>query len=203
MYNDLPFTLNMVLTAKNRAEVEEMVQLAASLGSRGVRFGHLMPTVDTALRGLDLTPEERRDTEIEIGHLKRNSLIPVGFAPGFYSESPFFPCGPLELEEFNLDCKGNLTLCCHLSGQSGPNEGSDLIGSLKDLTLTEACARFRSRVSKYLEDKRERVRRGEFGSLDHFPCWYCAKYLGKIEPLKSIGGHRWLDREAVLERKSS
>ena len=49
---DLPFTLNMVLTAQNRHEVAEMVGLAARLGSRGVRFGHLMPTPETAIRGL-------------------------------------------------------------------------------------------------------------------------------------------------------
>ena len=51
----LPFTFNMVLTAQNRHEVGEMVSLAKSLGSRGVRFGHLMPTPETAMRGLDLS----------------------------------------------------------------------------------------------------------------------------------------------------
>src|SRR5262245_60824555 len=59
VFNDLPFSLNMVLTAHNRSEIEEMVQLAGKLGSQGVRFGHLMPTPDTAIRGLDLTPQER------------------------------------------------------------------------------------------------------------------------------------------------
>jgi MoaA/NifB/PqqE/SkfB family radical SAM enzyme len=39
----LPFTFNMVLTSRNRCEIAEMVELAHNLGSRGIRFGHLMP----------------------------------------------------------------------------------------------------------------------------------------------------------------
>jgi MoaA/NifB/PqqE/SkfB family radical SAM enzyme len=116
---DLPFTINMVLTSQNRHEVGEMVGLASRLGSRGLRFGHLMPTSDTARRQLDLSPHERRDVEAEIGRLHQASLVPVIMAPGYYSESPLFPCAPLTVQEYNLDYRGNLTLCCHLSGFSG------------------------------------------------------------------------------------
>ena len=88
---ELPFTLNMVLTAQNRNEIGEMVVLAEQLGSGGVRFGHLMPTPETALRKLDLSPEERREIESEIWGLKQSASIPVGMAPGYFSEAPFFP----------------------------------------------------------------------------------------------------------------
>src|SRR5207253_10079250 len=54
---ELPFTWNMVLTAQNRKEIAEIVSLAERLGTGGVRFGHLMPTPETALRKLDLSPE--------------------------------------------------------------------------------------------------------------------------------------------------
>jgi MoaA/NifB/PqqE/SkfB family radical SAM enzyme len=180
---ELPFTLNMVLTARNRSEVAEMVELAERLGSGGVRFGHLMSTPDTALGGLNLSPRERREVESEIWRLKESASVHVTMAPGYYSESPFFPCGPLELEEFNLDYRGNLTLCCQLSGYSGGAAGTDVMGNLHHLSLAEACGRFRSRVERYLADKRDRVARGEFDELDHFPCWYCAKYLDKVPRL--------------------
>ena len=187
---ELPFTLNMVLTAQNRKEIEEMIGLADQLGSGGVRFGHLMPTPETALRKLDLSPEERREVESEIWRVKKSSSVPVGMAPGYFSESPFFPCGPLELEEYNLDYQGNLTLCCQLSGYSGPaNYGEDLIGNLKEITLTEACECFRQRVATYLADKRDKINRGEFSELDHFPCWYCLKYLGKTRWLDNFPNH--------------
>jgi MoaA/NifB/PqqE/SkfB family radical SAM enzyme len=197
---DLPFSFNMVLTSQNRHEVKEMIELAAGLGSRGVRFGHLMPTPETDLAGLDLSPAERRESESEIWKLQKGSPVPVGMAPGYYSSSPFFACGPLELEEFNLDYQGNLTLCCQLSGYSGPGRGSDFVGSLREMSLVEACDRFAQRVATYLAGKQARVNRGEFGELDHFPCWYCVKYLGKAQRLEAIAHHSWTHGQEDFER---
>jgi MoaA/NifB/PqqE/SkfB family radical SAM enzyme len=172
---DLPFTLNMILTTQNRPEVGEMVGLASRLGSRGLRFGHLMPTPDTARRQLDLSPHERQDVEAEIGRLRQASPVPVSMAPGYYSETPLFPCAPLTLQEYNLDYRGNLTLCCQLSGVAGVNAGTEIMGNLHELSLAETCARFHQRVTTYVADKQERVRQGTFSELDHFPCWYCVK----------------------------
>jgi MoaA/NifB/PqqE/SkfB family radical SAM enzyme len=75
---DLPFTLNMVLTAHNRPDVAAMVALAARLGSAGVRFGWLMPTPETAARGLDLSPDERRAVEAAIRRLQSDAPVDVG-----------------------------------------------------------------------------------------------------------------------------
>lgn len=191
VFKDLSFTFNMVITSQNRHEVGEMVSLAKSLGSRGARFGHLMPTPETAMRGLDLSPPERLAVEAEIWQLQKSADLPVGMAPGYFSESPFFPCAPLELKEFNLDYRGNLTLCCHLSGYAGANDETDVMGNLHEVSLAEACDRFRRRVAVYLADKRERVSRGEFGDLDHFPCWYCVKYLGKAPGLENASQRSW------------
>ena len=119
------------------------------------------------------------------------AAVPVGMAPGYFSASPFFPCAPLELKEFNLDYRGNLTLCCQLSGYSGANQETDVMGNLHEVSLAEACDRFRQRVATYLTDKRDRVSRGDFGELDHFPCWYCVKYLGKVSALQSMPQHAW------------
>jgi MoaA/NifB/PqqE/SkfB family radical SAM enzyme len=196
---DLPFTINMVVTAQNHSEIEEMIQLAARLGSRGARFGHLMPTPDTALRKLDLTPEERQSVEGRIWGLQKSSPVAIGMSPGYYSESPFFPCGPLELQEFNLDHRGNLTLCCQLSGYSGENGGEDIVGNLRDMGLPEACARFQGRVGTYLADKQESIRQGNFTTLDHFPCWYCVQYLDKTSDLRRIPGHAWTNWKGSLQ----
>jgi MoaA/NifB/PqqE/SkfB family radical SAM enzyme len=191
----------MVLTAQNCNEIEEMVKLAEQLASHGVRFGHLMPTSETALRKLDLTPEERREVEAEIWRLKKIASVPVGMAPGYFSESPIFPCGPLELEEYNLDYNGNLTLCCQLSGHSGANYSADVIGNLNEISLIEACERFRERVATYLADKQDKIERGEFSKLDHFPCWYCLKYLGKTSWLRNFPNHPWRASSETPERE--
>ena len=201
-FKEFPFTLNMVLTAQNRNEIGEMVALAEQLGSGGVRFGHLMPTPETALRNLDLTPEERRELEPEIWRLKKIASVPIGMAPGYFSESPFFPCGPLELEEYNLDYNGNLTLCCQLSGHSGANYSADVIGNLNEISLMEACERFHERVASYLADKQDKINSGAFSELDHFPCWYCLKYLGKTSWLNNFPNHPWAREEDVNEKRT-
>lgn len=188
---DLPFTFNMVLTARNRGEVGEMVGLARQLGSGGIRFGHLMFTTDTVSRELNLSPEERREVEAEIWRLQKSAPISVCMGPGYFSEAPFFPCGPLKLEEFNLDYRGNLTLCCQLSGYAGENSGADSMGNLHEVTLAQACEQFRQRVATYLADKQETIRKGEFTELDHFPCWYCVNYLNKVSSLHNFPQPSW------------
>lgn len=188
---DIPFTLNMVLTAQNRQEVEEMVYLGGRLGSRAVRFGHLMFTPETAMRGLDLSPQERLEVEEEIRRLTESAPILVAMAPGYFSESPLFPCAPLEREELNVDYRGNVTLCCQLSGYSGANTQADFMGNLSEVSLAEAIDRSRRMIATYLTEKQAKVASGEFGQLDHFPCWYCVKYLDKVSWLKNFPNHPW------------
>ena len=106
--------------------------------------------------------------------------MPVGMAPGHFSESLFFPCGPLELEEFNLDYRGNLTLCCQLSGYRGRNSDVDSMGNLEEMSLMEACARFRQRVDMYLAAKQRYIREHALAEEDYFPCLYCAKYMSTV-----------------------
>jgi MoaA/NifB/PqqE/SkfB family radical SAM enzyme len=195
--HDLPFTLNMVLTAHNRDQVAEMVELAVRLGSAGVRFGWLMPTPETASRGLDLAPQDRRVVEAEIRSLQSIAPIAVGMGPGYYHENPFFPCAPLTLQEYNLDYRGHLTLCCQLSGYAGGTPGTDVVGDLHELSLAEAVARFHQRVAAYLADKRAKVGRGAFGGLDYFPCWYCVQSLDKVPGLQRFPHHPWAHAPAT------
>jgi MoaA/NifB/PqqE/SkfB family radical SAM enzyme len=190
----IPFTINFVVTAGNRHEVSGAVDLATRLGSRGIRFGHLMPTADTAVRGLDLSLAERRAVESEIWRLRRSASIPVAMAAGHYSANPFFLCAPLQLQEFNVDCRGNLTLCCQLSGHS-PAIPTDIVANLGQTSLVDACARFRDRVQRYLDDKRNAVDAGDFHERDRFPCLYCIRYLGKV-PSAGVQQAGWSLRAA-------
>jgi hypothetical protein len=117
-------------------------------------------------------------------------------APGYFAASPSYRCAPLLEDEYNVDYRGNLTLCCQLSGISGPNTGSDSLGDLNEVGLSEVLEAFSRRVRTYLDDKSSRLAEGRFTSLDHFPCFYCMKYLGKAEWLKDSAGHaatEWQD----------
>jgi MoaA/NifB/PqqE/SkfB family radical SAM enzyme len=169
-----------------------MVGLATQLGCHGVRFGHLMFTPEIESHGLNLSPGERRAVERRIRSLQRQSRIPVAIAPGYYDESPVPSCAPLDVEEFNVDYRGTLTLCCQLSGYSGTNDGHDVMGRLDRISLAEACVRFRERVARYRADKARRAREGTLGELDRFPCWYCVNYLGKVPPGEPYAASGWM-----------
>jgi MoaA/NifB/PqqE/SkfB family radical SAM enzyme len=175
-FSRLPFTLNMVLTGQNCGEVEEMIDLATRTGSRGVRFGHLMFTPAHVPARLVLSPAERRAVEETIWSLSRTASVPVAMAAGYFSESPFFACGPLALEEYNVDYAGNLTLCCQLSGLAGLNAGNHVFGNLHQIGLRQAVGQFHAHVSSHLAAKRRVVEQGAFAYEDHFPCWYCVKH---------------------------
>ena len=181
----LPFTLNMVLTRRNRGEIGAMIELAAALGSGGVRFGHLMPHSPGA-EDLELSLPERREVEQEIWDRRSSAALPIGMAPGYHSESPFFPCGPLEMEEFNVDYRGNVTLCCHLSGYDTRLRGRDRAGNLAHMTLKEGLATLRTMVEEYLAVKRLRFERGELEPRDYSPCLYCVRHFEGATPLRHI-----------------
>jgi MoaA/NifB/PqqE/SkfB family radical SAM enzyme len=175
----------MVLTRQNRDEVGAMIDLAASLGSGGVRFGHLMPQSPGA-RDLELSLAERRAVEQEIWDRRSSARLPVGMAPGYHSASPFFPCGPLELEEFNVDYRGNVTMCCHLSGYGDHLGGQDRAGNLADITLGESLAKLRALIEGYIETKARRVARGELSEHDYSPCLYCVRHFEGSAPRRVV-----------------
>jgi hypothetical protein len=107
-------------------------------------------------------------------------------AAGYHSDSPFFPCGPLEREEFNVDYRGNVTLCCHLSGYGDALGGRDRVGNLADISLHEALHRVRSMVGEYLVTKRRRFERGELQEADFSPCRYCVRHFEEQAPPQII-----------------
>ncbi len=88
-FKGLPFTLNMVLTRENRDEIEGLVELAARLGSGGVRFGHLMPGPGVELDALDLSPSERRAIEVQIWRLQEHARYPSGWRQAITADPRF------------------------------------------------------------------------------------------------------------------
>lgn len=190
---DIPFTFNMVITSHNRSELEEMAEIATKLGSRGLRFGHLMPTPLTTLQNLDLSPEERREVEVSIWKLRENFPIPIVIAPGYYT-ADLFPCAPLQMEEFNIDWRGNVTKCCHLSGHGGDVGNDDVIGNLYEMSFSEAYERLVKENRRFHKEKLEHHAGGDFKDLDYFPCWYCENYFRKVDWLRKFPKNPWSSR---------
>ncbi len=178
MIKDIPFTFNTVLTSHNCGELKEVVELAEKLGSGGIRFGHLLHTPLSMAKNLELSPEERKEIETRIWQLKRDVSFPIFMAPGYYTND-LFPCAPLQREEFNIDWRGNVTLCCNLSGHSKGAGNRDVIGNLAEMSFPEAYERLVSLKKRFHQNKLERYNSGNFNDSDYFPCWYCLNYFKK------------------------
>jgi hypothetical protein len=187
---DLPFTNNMVVTRHNRHELAELIELAAQLGSRGVRFGHLMPSPLTTAQDFDLTPQERREVEAEIGALAATAPVKVAMAPGYHTDE-LFPCAPLNLQEINLDVHGNLSKCCHLSGHGDGVGSDDVVASLHTSSFAEGYRKLLELNHDFRATKLARQAAESLQDDDRFPCWYCSKQYRKVDWLRRIENHPW------------
>ncbi len=187
---DIPFTLNTVITSHNRGELKEMAEFATKLGSRGLRFGHLIYTLQTIEQNLDISPDERSETEAIILQLQKSFRIPIVLAPGHYTTN-LFPCAPLQMQEINIDWQGNVTMCCHLSGHGNGTGNRDVIGHLDEMSFPEAHGLFVNLNKEFRKEKIERHSKREFEDSDYFPCWYCLNYFKKVDWLKGYDKNLW------------
>lgn len=187
---DIPFTFNTVITSHNRGELHEIAEISAKLGSRGLRFGHLISTPRIVSGNMDLSPVERRQTEVIIWQLQKTLSIPIVMAPGYYT-TDLFPCAPLKMQEINIDWRGNVTMCCNLSGHGEDVGNDDIIGNLNEMSFSEAYGRLIQVNGKFQKDKLEHHSNGKFRDSDYFPCWYCLNYFKKVDWLKEFPENPW------------
>ena len=187
---ELPFTLNMVVAAHNRHELEGMAHLATGLGSHGLRYGHLMPAPLTTAMNSDLSPWDRKLIEAEIRNLRRKYPLPIAMGPGYHT-TDLFPCAPLQMQEMNVDCHGNLTKCCHLSGHGDEVGQGDVIGYLGELSFGEATRLLTQENEGFHREKTSHLSNGSFRDSDFFSCWYCSLHYRKVAWLREIHDHPW------------
>ncbi|MEZ4614189.1 MAG: radical SAM protein [Caldilineaceae bacterium] len=185
----MPFSINMVITAHNRHEVATMSTLAARLGARGLRFGHLMPAPLTTTLKFDLSPQERDAVDGEIRVLAGGAPLPLVLAPG-HKSADLFPCAPLQFNEININCAGEMTKCCHLSGHGAGVGQGDIVGNLAEIAFGEAYQRLCTENEQFRRAK-ERHFQGPITAGDHYPCWYCSRYYQKVDWLQEKVDHPW------------
>ncbi len=187
---NIPFTFNSVISSCNSKELSEVVELAHKLGSHGIRFGYLMPTFQNTEEEIVLSPEERREAEATIRQFQKSSQIPVTIAPGFYTDE-LYPCSPLKMLECNLDWRGNVTMCCGLSGHGDNTENTDVIGNLDEMSFSEAYERLVKFNKEFCKDKLKRHNEGKLRDSDYFPCWYCSNFFDKVGWMKDYPQNSW------------
>ncbi|MCC6180117.1 MAG: radical SAM protein [Chloroflexi bacterium] len=187
---EIPFGINMVVTAHNCHEIQEMAELAHRLGSRALNLAHLMPSPLTSAQGFDLGPDERKQVEAEIEALQGSAPLPIESAAGFHTRS-LFSCDPLNLQQISVDRYGNVTTCCNLSGQASDGAGGDVLGNLAEMSLAEAYGRLVAENERFRRAKSAYFAAGSAVDSDYFPCWYCALAYRKVEWLRAMPENPW------------
>ena len=95
------------------------------------------------------------------------------------------------MQEINVDCHGNVTKCCHLSGHGDGVGDDDLMGNLNEESFTTLFERQNEENKRFREEKLERHAAGDLADSDYFPCWYCSVYYQKVDWLRKFKGHSW------------
>ena len=179
-FHGLSAHLNMVVTAANLSEVQDMALLAGRLGCEVLNYAHCQPTPDALAAGLVLSPKERRRVEAEIADLQELFQLEILLAGDHYQESLFYQCPQLQMRELNIDYRGYLTACCMLSNYRGGTADTDVVADLNRLSLFEAHRRLVARFAELNAEKIGRLATLEATEADHFICSHCLEHYQKL-----------------------
>lgn len=202
----ITFNLQMTLNNRNLHQMKEMALLAGHLGASNLFFAHLMPTPDLVHLDLLPSPAQYRRAEDEMSRLRSLFSFEIHMAVGYSVQNPLFHCRAQTLNALNFDYQGNLTVCCQLSNYRGSEKGQpaparfkkDLIGSMREMTLSHGIQKLQQTLADLFREKIQRIQTGSFGGLDHFPCFFCARYFQKI-PWLGTAATPWSSAGADLD----
>ena len=99
--------------------LEQFALFAARMGAAGLSFAHVMPTSIDVADASALTLEERAAAEREIALLARIFKMRIGIDVGYFNVARESPCSALNGVSANVNYRGQLSLCCNLSGFRG------------------------------------------------------------------------------------
>jgi MoaA/NifB/PqqE/SkfB family radical SAM enzyme len=190
---NLPFFMQMVITASNRHEIEDFALLASKLGARKATFGPVQPTLQTTYKQMNLPPQDWYEIKQQIVDLKRIYNVTITPAIGFPEESPWTKCDPLGMRALYIDYLGNLTFCCQLSDYGDGQVRTDIIANLAEVSLFDAYNKYVEMITSYQKEKLRRFKNSELAAGDAFPCWYCSKYFKKVDWMKKFPDDPWYE----------
>jgi len=145
----------------------------------------LLPTSDQFHNEAGLSAQDRTLAEQEVALLARIFKMRISLEVGYYNIDPSPPCSALAGRSCNIDYRGQLSLCCNLSGFRGAVGEAEVVADLNVEDFASALARLNAvatnqlhRRSKLLADY---AARSEAPPLDvGSPCLHCLQSFGKI-----------------------
>jgi len=179
-----PFNVKVGIRRDTVPHLEQFAIFAARLGAAGLSFAHVMPTSSGVADASALTLEERAAAEREIALLARIFKMRIGIDVGYYNVAHESPCSALNGVSANVNYRGQLSLCCNLSGFRGGSGDADIVGDLRHEPFAAALEHLRA-VAAAQSERRIRAltlldAAGETADLaTGSPCLFCLNTLGK------------------------
>jgi MoaA/NifB/PqqE/SkfB family radical SAM enzyme len=173
----IPFNFQMAVNALNVETIEELGLAAAQLGAARVLFAATQPTGTLRDAQLFLSPAAWRGARDRIARLAEAVRLPVVMAEGFPTEERFHVCLPYRSQILHVTVRGQLSLCCQLTGIPGPD--GDIVADLAEVGLVEAHRRLLQLIHRTEEGRLVAIGEGPGGSWDLFPCNVCLQAFGK------------------------
>jgi MoaA/NifB/PqqE/SkfB family radical SAM enzyme len=181
---EFPFNMKVGIRRDTVPDLERFALFAARLGAAGLSFAHLMATSDADAGALALTLDERTHAEREIAILARVFKMPIGIDVGYVNTAPAAPCSPLAGVSANINYRGQLSLCCNLSGFRGADGEVDIVGDLTREPFGDALARLRRLASDQAGRRLAALAAlaaggGQVDLTTGSPCLFCLSTLQK------------------------
>ncbi len=181
----LPFVVKCIIRKDTLPQFEKIAVFAARMGAAALNFGHLLPTSDAFHNELGLSAQDRILAEQEIALLARIFKMRVSLEVGYYNIDPAPPCSALAGRSCNIDYRGQLSLCCNLSGYRGAVATAEVVADLNVEDFTSAFTRLNAVATTQLNRRRkilaDYAARSEAPPLDiGSPCLHCLQSFGKI-----------------------
>lgn len=179
-----PFNVKVGIRRDTVPHLEQFALFAARMGADGLSFAHIMPTSLDVADASALTLDERAAAEREIAHLARIFKMRIGIDVGYYNTDLASPCSALNGVSANVNYRGQLSLCCNLSGFRGAQGESDIVGDLNQEPFAAAHARLESLATLQLDRRTKTLlalnAAGTPADLTTgSPCLFCLTTLGK------------------------
>lgn len=182
---EFPFVVKCVIRKDTLPQFEKIAMFAARMGAAALNFGHLLPTSDQFHNELGLTVQDRMLAEQEVALLARIFKMRISLEVGYYNIDPAPPCSALAGRSCNVDYRGQLTLCCNLSGFRGAAGDAEVVADLNVEDFASALARLTALATTQLNGRSkvlgDYAARSEAPPLDvGSPCLHCLQSFRKI-----------------------
>jgi MoaA/NifB/PqqE/SkfB family radical SAM enzyme len=180
----VPFNAKVGIRRDTVSQLEQIALFVARMGAAGLSFAHIMPTSSDVAELSALTLEERAEAEREIAMLRRIFKLRISIDVGYYNPYTIAPCSALAGISGNVNYRGELSLCCNLSGFRGARGEEDVIADLSTEDFGAALVRLQDLAKAQAENRvrmlEELAAEGRKPDLlNGSPCLFCLDSFGK------------------------